>query len=66
MHNISSQELVTISKVQYNDLQREIKKLSAQVKLSYELQKGLVSSLEGVQIPAERAVGKLGFDKYES
>lgn len=66
MLNIASERMITISKAQYDNLQKEIKKLRAQNRLSKELQKGFISSLDKGTVSYEEVLGKLGFEKYEN
>ncbi|MCI3872134.1 hypothetical protein [Lactococcus petauri] len=65
MLNISREEMVTISKREYDDMQDELRKLRNQVILDGKLMEGLSSVYREGTVDADEALGRLGAEKFE-
>ncbi|WP_270252892.1 hypothetical protein [Lactococcus garvieae] len=59
MLNISREEMVTISKREYDDMQNELRKLRNQVILDGKLMEGLSSAYREGAVDADEALGRL-------
>lgn len=59
MLNISREEMVTISKREYDDMQDELRKLRNQVILDGKLMEGLSSAYRERTVDADEALGRL-------